>query len=150
MAVFVASPPVAGRRTWWGEAVGVAASVASVLRQARDFIREGLDAHRQGKAFSASRQYGMAWVSIGGAWVRVKLNDESRGLDIDEAAAIAGVGGNPIGVPPPPPFRPRLPTPIELLPDVGVPRFPRIRPWPETPFPPHEREGPEFPARGDW
>lgn len=70
-----------------------------VLRRAAERLREGLDAHRQGRKFRGTWSYDGAWVSIDTPWVRVQLNHESRGLDIEEAAARAGVGAPSVRVP---------------------------------------------------
>ncbi len=86
-------------------------SLYPALRLARDFVRAGLDAHRRGQPFSDTRVFNGVTVSITGAWVRVKLNDESYGLGVEEAAALAGVGAPALPVPKIPalPYMPGVP-----------------------------------------
>ena len=103
-------------------------SVDEVLRRARDFVRDALDAHRQGRKFSDTRMYDGWTVSITVPWVRVVLDGESRGLLIEEAAAIAGVGAPPVRVPRYPPIgrQPVTPLPVEpRLPEAWYPGLER-------------------------
>lgn len=105
--------------------------IAGVLT-ARDFVREAIDAHRQGLRFSETRLFGMTTVSITLPWVRVKFNEESYGIGIEDAAALAGVN---------PP-----------LPMVPVPRLPIVRDAPARPgmpAPRRELEPWEHPGRRD-
>jgi len=133
------------------------------LQQAREFVREALDAQRAGVRFSDTRVFQLAdvrssivytggpraferlsaivgqplfgavpfgpvqvpvaggpvTVSITVPFVRVKFNEESYGLGIEEAAALAGVAPARPAVPPPTPER-VAPMVTAREPEVGL------------------------------